>query len=158
MISIDDWMPTVLLPKSKTEPVKSNEIPEMPKPEETKEQLLEGERPGSPIIPALRKKLIQSNTMTPQKAGEDEPEKVIPKRSITQIGQDSEPHHNRGQSVTDLGVEQEKSVPFPEESKDLGKPPLAHGISYTPKNKKLIDGIEAKFQASRHKKFTVSFK
>jgi len=121
--------------------------------EKQQDQVIENERSGSPIVPALRKKLMQSNTEPfGNKLKEDEISPV--RRSVTLIGQATAPSHMKKRSVTDLGVDNQESNPV-EESKDLGKPPLAQIISYTPKSNKLVDGIEAKFQASKHKKFTV---
>jgi hypothetical protein len=133
---------------------------------EDKEIILPGERPGSPIVPALRKKLLQSNTFTPADENQDIKKDDKPKRSVTQIGQREESKHVRNQSVTKLGInenesedvlKENKEPPFlPEESKEFRKPPLAKSISYGGDSKKLMDGIEAKFQKSKHRKFTVS--
>lgn len=136
------------------------------KEEEPRETILPGERPGSPIIPALRKKLLQSHTITLANEDKNIKQKGKPKRSVTQIGQGEEPLHIRNKSVTKLGIEDKESeevlkenkVPpqIQEESKDFGKPPLAQSMSYGGNSKKLIDGIEAEFQAAKHRKFTVS--
>jgi len=87
-------------------------------------------------------------------------------KSITQIGQEekSEPEalevplHLRNQSVTNLGIDEDRSVAIPmmaDESKDLGKPPLAKFSNHTPKTQKVPSGLENRFRESRNQKFTV---
>lgn len=137
---------------------KVNVISELPPEERMTPTLLPGERPGSPIIPALRKKLIHTHSLkaeNPVLQNVESPKK--PKRSITEIGQETGAKHQSHKSVTRLGVDPDQSLPVPliEDSKDLGKPPLSHTPSYNPPSHKLIEGIEAQFQVARHKKFTV---
>ena len=136
------------------------------------EPLLEGERPNSPIIPALRNKLLRSRTLKENMEKGEIEKGHQPNRSITQIGQNYEeekpeekyeekksiPEHLRNKSVTGLGVDDERSVAIPmnmEESKELGKPPLANITSDTPKPNKKKENLESKFRSSRKKKFTV---
>lgn len=115
---------------------------------------------------------------------QDIEKKHMPKKSITQIGQElddksdqqKEPElqsetrymHIPNKSLTKIGQDndeiekeepnrQDQTMPIPtytEEGKDLGKPPLGQHTIFTPKNKK--DNIlESQFNQAKKTKFTV---
>ncbi|CAI2376929.1 unnamed protein product [Moneuplotes crassus] len=153
-----------LLPREETKnDPQEAPIDELLEEDEPEEPLLDGERPGSPIIPALRKKLVHSQTIREMKEKSRMDRKSKPYRSVTQIGQGEDkldepsviPEHLRNKSVTGLGIDDDRSVAVPmevDQSRDYGKPPLAKVVSQTPKNEK--SKLEEKFKSSKKRKFT----
>ena len=95
-------------------------------------------RSGSPIVPALRNKLIQSSQTVQLNNNEGVViDNRIPKRSITEIGQEAKDNHERNKSVTDLGKDHIPEIineqlmqdhsrnPSITQEKNIGKPPLS---------------------------------
>jgi len=117
-------------------------------------------RSGSPIVPALRNKLIQqSQTVHLNNTDGGHIDNNFPKRSITEIGQETKDNHERNKSVTDLGKEDQPEAqinqsaqdhsryPSITQEKDIGKPPLSQNSVL--KDNKLSESIEAKFYESK---------
>jgi hypothetical protein len=139
---------------------------------ENNEETSRKSRPRSPIVPALQKKLTlaQQNEKTIPKG--TSPYHIM-KRSSSQIGEELDfpaPLHGHNKSVTNLGINEHPELiddspnksqnvqilqEANEESKEMGKPPLAYQASQNSKSNYMNESVESRFRESKNRKFTV---